>query len=328
MNEAEFRDRWRVERPIYAAWGDFVRQKICARVSETIAPVSLDYFLKVPAKPRLKEEATLVDKAFHRKKPYADPYADITDKIGLRFVVLLTTDINTVCSVIEGLGTYWTHSKDRDYEAERLEKPLEFSYQSMHYIVRANSNFQHDGLAIPAGTPCEIQVRTLLQHAHSELTHDTLYKPKTTAQPEVRRTIAKSMALIEATDEFFSQAMAQLKLATAPQTDLLTALTKIYASEIGEAPEVERSNQLVIDTFADRLPQSPSTVVIEYLKSKPFIFEKIKERRLTNHFYRQPLSLLAYYLVTAMPSQTKDLWPLETEDLAQVFSDLGKKFEN
>lgn len=328
MTEAEFRDRWRTERPIYTAWGEFVRQKICDRLGETVAPVSLDYFLKVPVKPRLKEEATLVDKAFHRKKPYTDPYCDITDKIGMRFVVLLTTDITIVCSALEGLGTYWTHSKDRDYEAERLEKPLEFSYQSMHYIVRAKTNFQYGGIAIPAGMPCEIQVRTLLQHAHSELTHDTLYKPRTTAQPEVKRTIAKSMALIEATDEFFTQAMAQLKNATAPQTDLLAALSRLYISQIGTAPEVERSNQLVIDTFADRLPDDASKAIVEYLTGKPFIFDKIKERREANHFYRQPLSLLAYYLVQAMPSQTKDLWPLETNDLAQVFSDQGKKFEH
>ena len=328
MTEAEFRDRWRTERPIYAAWGDFVRQKICEKIGVTVAPVSLDYFLKVPVKPRIKEETTLVDKAFHRKKPYTDPYGDITDKIGMRFVVLLTTDITIICDVLEALGTYWTHSKDRDYETERLEKPLEFSYQSMHYIVRANATVQHEGITIPVGTPCEVQVRTLLQHAHSELTHDTLYKPKTTAQPGVKRTIAKSMALIEATDEFFTQAMAQLKHATAPQTDLLTALGQLYASEIGADPEVERSNQLVIDTFADRLPDNPTTAVIEYLKDKSFIFEKLKERRATNHFYRQPLSLLAYYLVQTMPSQTKDLWPLETTDLAQVFSDQGKKFEH
>ena len=327
MTEAEFRDRWRTERPIYAAWGDFVRQKICEKIGVTVAPVSLDYFLKVPVKPRIKEETTLVDKAFHRKKPYTDPYGDITDKIGMRFVVLLTTDITIICDVLEALGTYWTHSKDRDYETERLEKPLEFSYQSMHYIVRANATVQHEGITLPVGTPCEVQVRTLLQHAHSELTHDTLYKPKTTAQPGVKRTIAKSMALIEATDEFFTQAMAQLKHATAPQTDLLTALSQLYASEIGADPEVERSNQLVIDTFADRLPDNPTTAVIEYLKDKSFIFEKLKERRATNHFYRQPLSLLAYYLVQAMPSLTKDLWPLETTDLAQVFSDQGKKFE-
>ena len=328
MTEAEFRDRWRTERPIYAAWGDFVRQKICERVGEVVAPVSLDYFLKVPVKPRLKEEATLVDKAFHRKMPYTDPYGDITDKIGMRFVVLLTTDITTICNALEELGTFWTHSKDRDYETERLEKPLEFSYQSMHYVVRANSNVQHNGIIIPAGTPCQIQVRTLLQHAHSELTHDTLYKPKTTAQPAVKRKIAKSMALIEATDEFFTQAMAQLKHATAPQTDLLTALGQLYTSEIGIDPEVERSNQLVIDTFADRLPDNPSTTIADYLKNNSFVFNKIKERRTDNHFYRQPLSMLAYYLVHAMPSQTKDLWPLEVTDLAQVFSDLGKKFEH
>ena len=43
---------------------------------------------------------------------------------------------------------------------------------------------------------------------------------------------------------------------------------------------------------------------------------------------RQPASLLAYYLAQTMPSQTKNLWPLETNDLAQVFSDQGKKFDH
>ncbi|TOO37902.1 (p)ppGpp synthetase, partial [Vibrio parahaemolyticus] len=74
----------------------------------------------------------------------------------------------------------------------------------MHYVVRARVDLQVKGLMIKAGTPCEIQVRTLLQHAYAELTHDAVYKAKTVVEPEVHRTVAKSMALIETTDDFFS----------------------------------------------------------------------------------------------------------------------------
>ena len=190
MTESEFLDRWRNEHPVYTAWGDFVLARIKDRLAVTIAPVSLSYFIKVPPQPRLKAEDTLLDKAFKRSKNYADPYADITDKIGMRFVVLLTSDIPKICAIVESEPDRWSFSKDRDYEEERLERPLEFTYQSVHYVVRAAREIDVNGVTVPTSTPCEIQIRTLLQHAHCELTHDTLYKPKTTAKPQVKRTIA------------------------------------------------------------------------------------------------------------------------------------------
>lgn len=328
MTEKDFLERWLAEKQLYTAWGEFVLARINERLAAEVAPTTLDYFVKVSAKPRLKAEETLIDKAFHRDKNYADPYGDITDKIGMRFVVLLTSDITKVCSVIEGLKEFWSSSKDRDYEAERLEKPLEFSYQSVHYIVKSAADIEYGGVIIPADTPCEIQVRTLLQHAHSELTHDTLYKPKTTAKPEVRRTIAKSMALIEATDDFFTQAMDSLNSAVASQTALLSLLSSLYEEALGLPVGSERSNQLVIDAFADRLSADLVDGIPEFLRVNSFIFDRVKERRENRHFFRQPVALLAYYLTSEMPSQTKGMWPLDAEDLALVFSDLGKKFEN
>jgi len=326
MTETEFLDRWRTEKPLYAAWGDFILARINERLAAEISPTELGYFIKVPAKPRLKAENTLIDKAFHRNKDYADSYANITDKVGMRFVVLLTSDINKVCVVIEALKKFWILSKDRDYEAERLAKPLEFSYQSVHYIVKASTDLDHAGIIIPAGIPCEIQVRTLLQHAHSELTHDTIYKPKTTAKPEVRRTVAKSMALIEATDEFFVQAMDSLNSVVAMQNELLRILENIYAEGVGSPASSDRSSQFVIDALAEHLPANWQAAIPEFFRAKPFIFDRVKERRVESHFYRQPVVLLAYYLVNAMPEKTKEVWPLEATDLAPVFSDLGKKF--
>lgn len=219
MKESEILERWSADKPVFSAWSAFIAKEVERHLVPLIDPISLDYFIKVPAKPRLKADATLVDKALHRNKGYKDPYADITDKVGIRYVVLLTTDIKKLCQIIESPAcqVFWDASKDRDYEAERLAKPLEFSYQSVHYVLRAKEGIELEGIHIPVGTSCEVQIRTLLQHAHSELTHDSLYKPKTTAQPEVRRTVAKSMALIEATDEFFEQAMRSLDEAAKAQ---------------------------------------------------------------------------------------------------------------
>ena len=50
---------------------------------------------------------------------------------------------------------------------------------------------------------CEIQIRTLLQHAYSEISHDSTYKGPFMNDKEILRQLAKSMALMEATDDYF-----------------------------------------------------------------------------------------------------------------------------
>lgn len=328
MNEQEILTRWETDKPLYRAWAKLIAQEIERRLVLAIAPIPLDYFLKVPMVPRLKGDTSLIDKALYRNKSYQNPYEDITDKIGMRYVVLLTTHIKTFCSIIESAecAAFWTQTKDKDYEEERLAKPLEFSYQSVHYVLRSKVGLSIDGQHLPEGLACEVQIRTLLQHAHSELTHDTLYKPKTIAKPSVKRTVAKSMALIEATDEFFEQAMKDLASASMPQRQLLDYLSGAYRMHIGLEPGQERSNQIVVDTFMELLPQDASARIEKFLTTKSYIFDKIKEQKGLRHFFNQPAVLLAYFLVEQMPAQTRKHWPIDSDDLAKVFSDLGAAY--
>lgn len=326
MTEQEFLKRWEHEKPVYQAWADFIKNKIEQALTAAIAPTQLDYFLKVPVKPRLKLESALVDKAFYRKQ-YANPYDDVTDKVGMRFVVLLTSDIKKVCQIIESTESkaFWDASKDRDYEAERLEKPLEFSYQSVHFVLRATKGNSFSGIEILENTPCEVQIRTLLQHAHSELTHDTLYKPKIVAQPSVKRTVAKSMALIEATDEFFEQAMLDIEKAIKPQNDILNLLKDIYRNNVHQDVGDEQSNQLLVDTYFELLPENPIAAISAFLDKVAYIYPKIKQYRETRHIFSQPAILLIYYLASHTPARTAEMWPLDRDDLNLVFSDLGIK---
>lgn len=328
MSEQEILTRWEADKPFYEAWATFIAREIRRQLIPSIAPTDIDYFLKIPVVPRLKGAASLIDKALYRSKSYKNPYEDITDKVGIRYVVLLTTHINLLCSIIESTECekFWSWSKDRDYEEERLAKPLEFSYQSVHYVLWSKPGLSIDGLSPPDGIPCEIQIRTLLQHAHSELTHDTIYKPKTTAKPSVKRTVAKSMALIETTDEFFAQAMKDLASASEPQKQLLDYLSLAYKKGTGIEPGQERSNQIVVDAFIELLPLDAPARIEDFLSAKSYIFEKIKEQKGKRHLFNQPVVLLAYYLVNKMPAQTQEFWPIDSHDLSKVFSDLGVSF--
>ncbi len=326
MTEVELLAKWESQKPLYQAWADHVAKSICEGLMPIIEPQKLDAFLKVPVSPRLKEDQSLVDKAFHRGKAYEDPYGEIADKAGVRFVVLLTKDIKKIEEVIQAAN--WDYSKDKDYEEERARRPLEFVYQSVHYVVRAKHEMDVGGIKVPAGTPCEIQVRTLLQHALSELTHDTIYKAETEASPRVQRTVAKSIALIEAADEFFEQVADLLDEAGQAQRESFKLLTALYREKVGLTPEAAKSNLFILDAFKDKLGEGFGNQIKAFVETgKPYVPGKIAQRAQSQHLFRQPTILLTYLLASLAPADTKQRWPLTPNDLRCVFLDLGLNFD-
>ena len=327
MNEPEIISRWESDRPVYGTWARFVKEYICSNLKESIRPQILDEFLKVQVIPRLKEVKSLVDKALFRQKDYANPYDDITDKVGLRFVVLLTSDIKKIEQVING-SPHWTCSKDRDYEEERNAKPLEFAYQSVHYIVRAKHDITAETISIPKYTPCEIQVRTLLQHAHCELTHDSIYKNKNTASTRTLRTVAKSMALIEAADDFFEIVMEDLGQATELERETLSICNRIYTEYVQLTPESQKSNILIIDAFYEKLGNDFNNSLTKLLKDKSYVIERVAERAENKHLYRQSAILLVYLMASMSPAATKERWPLTMEELRPIYLDLGLSMDD
>lgn len=327
MNEAELVTRFRHEIPIFQALGDYVTATVSKALEAAISPRRLDDFLKIPPKPRVKDVGSLVDKAFYRDKSYTDPYAEITDKAGVRFVVLLTSEIKTVEAAITACDD-WTATKDRDYEEERKKYPTAFTYQSVHYVAVSKRNIEHIGMTVPAGTPCEIQIRTLLQHAYAELSHTWTYKPKTTVVPIVKRTVAKSMALIETTDDFFEEVVKTLGAEGKPLKDALSGLSQIYCELTGIAPDTGKSNLLVLDALQEKISGDLLDKIRGFLREKPFVLGKIAERAEYQHLFRQPVILLAYYLVYDDPGEAKDVWPLTPDELRPVFDDLGKSFDS
>lgn len=327
MKETEIIAQWNADRPAYLRWAQYVRDEICSKLEQSIDPIPLGEFLKVPVTPRLKDANSLVDKAIFRQKNYQNPYADITDKVGIRFVVLLTSHIKKIEQFICGSDS-WDSSKDRDYEEERMAKPLEFAYQSVHFVVRSLRDITIDDIKVPEGTSCEIQVRTLLQHAHSELTHDSIYKPKRTASAEIQRTVAKSMALIEATDDFFELVMEDLGNSTAPERNAMTILSRIYFENVKTTPETQKSNFLILDAFLDKLGDDLECRLNNLLTEKNYVLSRVVERAVDQHLYRQPTIFLTYLMVITSPSATKERWPLTLEELRPVYRDFGLSMDD
>ncbi|MFM9879765.1 MAG: GTP pyrophosphokinase family protein [Burkholderiaceae bacterium] len=326
MKEPDFLARWTAEKGIYAAWGDVIAKQVLEGLRALDSTIDPEVFVKIPPRPRLKGDDSLLGKAFHRSKAYADPYAEIEDKIGVRFVVLLASDVLTLQSVIEG-GQLWNWSLDKDYEQDRAQRPLEFAYQSKHYVLRAKQNLTYSGVTIPSQTPCEVQLRTLLQHAHSELTHDNIYKAQsgTLVTSTVHRTVAKSMALIEAVDDFFELAIQQLGDATAAERAAMKSLSQLFERFVGLAPGSDKSNAIVLHAFRQQIAPNLHSQIEAMLKAKPFILDKIKARYGSIHAFRQPWILFAYLQVDSQPNQTQKNWPLTPSEISMVYTDLGSR---
>jgi putative GTP pyrophosphokinase len=315
--------RWTDERPMYEAWGRFIADQMTQGVTAAIAPAEIEEFFKIPISARTKLPSSMLAKAFHRKKPYQNPYEDIEDKVGVRVVVLFADDIGVVERVVES-NANWTWTKARDYEEELLLRPYEFDYQSMHYIVRAKAGLRWDTAPIAEGIPCELQIRTLLQHAYSELTHDTIYKPSVAADPSVKRAAAKSMALIEATGDYFTQVKAKLALAAAPGELVAETLVRMYADIVGRPAEKSAVNSLIIDHYKSWAKEDFGESLAALYSAKPFLADRITERAPSQALYRQPGVLLVYWVIDQAPILAAKDSPLTEAELSVMYSDLGR----
>jgi putative GTP pyrophosphokinase len=325
ITEIELRELYETNRPIFHKWGEYVTSHLCEKIAQQNPGTHIDVFLKIPATHRVKDTESFISKALYRDKGYANPYEDITDKVGVRFVVLLQEDIEMIKNIIKNAG-FWSCEETRDFEKERLENPTMFIYQSVHFVVKNTNEITIDNIQIPPQTPCEIQVRTLLQHAYSELTHDTIYKPKTRVDPLAHRLVARSMALIETTDDIFSNVNRTLGKMAEEMTNTLQELLQLYSVKVSQDVMRENEpkfNQFILDSIKPLLDSIKVEDVKTFLDANTFITDNVKLRRNTSFIFKQPIVLLLYYLAKIQQVKLKDNFPLPVSNIQTIYTDLG-----
>ncbi len=323
MNELEFKEQWNLDKPAYSAWGEFIVDTINQGLESR--GKHLSEFLKIPATYRLKDDNSLIDKAFYRAgKSYSDPYNQIEDKVGARFIVLLLDDIKVICDVIEK-SNEWEFDACKHFDEDKEREPLLFTYQSVHYILKPKCDIKINGVTVPVSTSCEVQVRTLLQHAHAELTHDAIYKANRTIQPKVHRTVAKSMALIETTDDFFTAVTHQLNYGPLEEYGIINRLDGLYLNLTGIGSHTQKSSIVLWDTFEEFIDDSLVDNIQKFLANPEYAFlsETIKKRYIDNAFYQQSTVLFIYWMLKNKKRRLLRDWPFKEELLQPLAIDLG-----
>ena len=203
MNQKKIIERWEKEIPQYEAWGKFIKQYIEKKIVE-IRGASIEDFLE-NVQIRIKKPESLCEKMDRKDKLYED----IRDKVGLRFVVFVGNDINVIDDAIKAGRDMWEYEQKRHAKDQRTDKSEGFHYTGHHYIIKNNKNLSFEDVDILKDIVCEVQVRTIFQHAVECFSHHYEYK-KGYRSLEFRKEIARMRALVGVVDEWSAGAATKI----------------------------------------------------------------------------------------------------------------------
>lgn len=316
----EFIKKYKADIPMYEAWGKYVKDKIEEELDWDAN--MYQRAIKIQVEPRIKTIDSIIAKAFFRNKDYKDPYDDITDKVGIRFVVMLESQVEYIKKVVEGIKE-WDASKDKDYEELQKESPEYFGYQSVHFVVRNKETMTYNSILIEKGIPCEIQIRTLEQHAHAEMSHDYVYKSKKEIDFKIKRYLARSMALNEAVDELFGKVYERMD----EDNQLYKEFTKHFLKNGIFDGYSEKLNKAIYDNICSIVRKRD--IKVEDVRSieKEYIIQNIASKA-EDIIFKQPVIILVYYLAKNYGNELKEIWDSSESILESIYCDLGISFDS
>lgn len=297
-------------------WGTFV--------DETIKRLLSAYKygeIQIMPKHRVKDEQSFITKALYRGKRYEDPMHQIEDKVGTRIITLVTDIVDKVSIDLKSCNL-WNIKESKSKQEVFEDIPEKFGYQSIHYIVTPKDNcctFATNDLKI---LTCEIQVRTLLQHAYAEISHDNVYKGPYKNDPAVLRQLAKSMALMEAADDYFCKTLDQV---SAPQNNEAMLLNYL----VDKFKELKGSDK--VPTYDTKLAEE----ILSFTLDKPVSNDDINQFLKSNHnikdvilygdsiLCQQPIIILLAYYLDKYPYYLKDRWDIDYDLYTSLCRNLG-----
>lgn len=138
-----------------------------------------------------------------KRKSYSNPRDKLTDIAGVRVILYLEEDVEKVCSIIK--ETFTIDESNSISDITRLSSD-KIGYRSTHFVCDIGVN----RIEIPeyksfAGLKFEVQVRTILQHAWANLTHDRVYKLGTQLPEQIKRKVNLYSGMLEIVDLGFSE---------------------------------------------------------------------------------------------------------------------------
>ncbi|WP_303312684.1 GTP pyrophosphokinase family protein [Hymenobacter sp. BT730] len=302
-------------------WGDFVDSKVIDIVNSVYSGTN---FIQMRPLHRCKNEQTFIKKALYRDKGYKSPLLEIEDKVATRVVLLTSDNVYQVTALLTECSD-WAHKISKDTKRISEDNPNLFDYQSVHLVVWPKGTF--DSQVDSALLTCEIQIRTLLQHAYAEVTHDSVYKGPYQNDNSIKRQLSKCMALMETTDDMFCSIFNKISLTTnesSPYKDLLKQVTALYNDLTGQFIDYKDADISIAEmvfSLVHLKPVSFSQIEQYVSQFRSHILHAIKNN--DSLLVKEPIILILFYYIENYDTFVIQNWPLSQTVLENLVESLG-----
>ncbi|HET6942628.1 MAG TPA: hypothetical protein VFH89_10740 [Sphingomicrobium sp.] len=132
---------------------------------------------------------------------YPDPFKDLPDLCGCRVITYYGDEVETISDIIK--AEFDVIEEELSHQPKELEADR-FGYISAHYVVklRADRSCLVEWASFK-DLHAEIQIRTVIQHAWSAISHALQYKQETGIPSNLQRRLYRIAGLFELADEEF-----------------------------------------------------------------------------------------------------------------------------
>ena len=231
-------DEYRAQKDDFIRLGETVHTMLRSMTKDAGIPVmSIEH--------RIKEEKSLEGKLYRKGDGYQS-LDDLTDILGARIICYFNDDVDKIGHLVEQAFVIdWDKSSDK----RALMKADSFGYLSLHYICSVPQG--RDFPEKMCHKKFEIQIRTMLQHAWSDINHDLGYKSQFGVPRAVTREFARLAGLLEIADII---SLDEYMHSNGQMRDFINRLAAIENSEINEInPEayIPQLKWLKIETIGD-----------------------------------------------------------------------------
>jgi ppGpp synthetase/RelA/SpoT-type nucleotidyltranferase len=151
---------------------------------------------------RVKKRANLQEKLGRLGKDYQS-LDEVTDLVGVRIITHFEDEVDRIATIIE---SEFAIDRNKSVDKRIILDPDRFGYLSIHYICTLSEararlvEYKQFKEKI-----CEIQIRSILQHAWAEIEHDLGYKSGSVVPAPIRRRFSRLAGLLELADIEFMQ---------------------------------------------------------------------------------------------------------------------------
>jgi len=139
------------------------------------------------------------------------------------------------------------------------------------------------------------------------------------------------MALMETTDEIFCTALQKLQAENYKRDSVIKVLEKVFSEDFGlQVDDPDRQLHFaVLESYADAVEEFSSERLRDIFDKKKFIRHFVEDRYGEFYFFRQPIVLFVYYIISVYGmTYFWSNWPLSVynKEVKYVANDLGESF--